>query len=375
MDMGFVKKWFKWSQIVLAMLMVQMFATGLQLLSRVILGQGTFIFALMAYRHVVAALCVAPLAFFFERKNPKKLSWTVWLWLFINSLIGITSAMSLYYYGLRDTTATYATNYLNLIPIVTFVLSTVTRIEKLNLHTRAGKIKTLGATLSVAGALTTSLYKGKALHLVHHSFNNTVNVKEVHENYVIGTLMLVGSCISYATWFIVQVKLMKIFPFRYTATMLACIIASLQSAAIGLCLDRRKAVWRLGWNLQLITILYSGALATAATFCLLTWAISKKGATYPSMFNPLTLIFVALLEAVILGQAIRVGTLIGMVLIAAGLYSYLCGRTKELEILAQLKVDNAENPISANAEPAGLQLTAIVMPSVSPDVEKAVGRK
>lgn len=67
MDMGFVKKWFKWSQIVLAMLMVQMFATGLQLLSRVILGQGTFIFALMAYRHVVAALCVAPLAFFFER--------------------------------------------------------------------------------------------------------------------------------------------------------------------------------------------------------------------------------------------------------------------------------------------------------------------
>lgn len=61
------KKWFVWSQVVMSMLMVQIFATGQQLLSRVILSEGTFIFALMAYRHVVAAICVAPFAFYFER--------------------------------------------------------------------------------------------------------------------------------------------------------------------------------------------------------------------------------------------------------------------------------------------------------------------
>lgn len=66
-NMGLTEKYFKWSQIVLAMLLVQVFATGMQLLSRVILVEGTFIFALMAYRHVVAAICVAPLAFYFER--------------------------------------------------------------------------------------------------------------------------------------------------------------------------------------------------------------------------------------------------------------------------------------------------------------------
>lgn len=97
------------------------------------------------------------------------------------------------------------TTVLLIITVLIFQNLNFGRIENLNLHTRAGKIKTLGATLSVAGALTTSLYKGKALHLVHHSFNNTVTAKEVHENYVIGTLMLVGSCISYAIWFIVQV--------------------------------------------------------------------------------------------------------------------------------------------------------------------------
>jgi hypothetical protein len=62
-----VKKWFKSSQALLSMLLVQIFATGLQLLSRIILVQGTYIFALTAYRHIVAAICVAPFAFYFER--------------------------------------------------------------------------------------------------------------------------------------------------------------------------------------------------------------------------------------------------------------------------------------------------------------------
>jgi len=52
----------------LSMLLVQVFATGMQILTRVILVEGTFIFALIAYRHIVAAVCVAPFAFYFERQ-------------------------------------------------------------------------------------------------------------------------------------------------------------------------------------------------------------------------------------------------------------------------------------------------------------------
>lgn len=66
-NMRTVKEWFKSSQVWLSMLLVQIFATGMQLLSRVILVQGTYIFALIAYRHIVAAICVAPFAFYFER--------------------------------------------------------------------------------------------------------------------------------------------------------------------------------------------------------------------------------------------------------------------------------------------------------------------
>ncbi|KAM6586278.1 hypothetical protein CsatA_008883 [Cannabis sativa] len=275
--MGLGKKWFLWSQVVIGMLLVQAFATGMQILSRIILVEGTFVFALMTYRHLVAALCVAPLAFYFERVSEvNKCNKNVWFWLFCNALAGL---------------------------------------ERLNLDTKGGKVKCIGALMCVGGALTTSLYKGKAYYIIshHHHHDHTTNHSHIipnttHTNWPLGTLMLVGSCFCYSTWFLIQVKLKQIFPYKYWSTMLTCLIGALQSAIVGLCLDRSVASWRLGWNLQLITIIYSGSLATAATFCLLTWAISIKGATYPSMFNPLTLIFVSLSEAIILGVAITSGT-------------------------------------------------------------------
>lgn len=62
-----VKRWIEESRVAGGMLLVQIFATGLQLLSKVILNQGIFVFALMTYRHIVAAFCVAPFAFYFDR--------------------------------------------------------------------------------------------------------------------------------------------------------------------------------------------------------------------------------------------------------------------------------------------------------------------
>ncbi|CAK9324298.1 unnamed protein product [Citrullus colocynthis] len=333
---------------ILAMLAVQIFAIGMQLLSKVILNHGTFIFALMAYRHLVATLCVAPFAFFFERGNANKLSCRIFFWLFLSAFTGITAAMGLYYYGLRDTTATYATNFLNLIPVVTFVISSILRMEKVRLKRRTGQVTVVGAILCVGGALITSLYKGKGFHIGHHhhvnnNSNNNNNNNGLKSNMEAGgrhwgrgTLLLIGSCFSYATWFVVQVKLLKVLPSNYLATMLTCVIACIQSTLLGLCLDTNKASWKLGWDLQLLTIFYSGALATAASFCLTTWAISIQGPTFPPMFNPLTLIFVAISEAIMLGEEIQVGNILGTGVMVAGLYCFLWGKTKEMKKMNKL---------------------------------------
>lgn len=82
-------------------------------------------------------------------------------------------------------------------------------MEKLGLKTWAGKAKTVGAILCVGGALTTSLYKGKAFHLHHHNHHSHTYSTQAHKtNMIRGSLFLVGSCLSYTTWYIVQVSLL-----------------------------------------------------------------------------------------------------------------------------------------------------------------------
>ncbi|KAK0592321.1 hypothetical protein LWI29_017203 [Acer saccharum] len=49
------------------MVLVQIFTTGIHLLSVASLGEDTFVFALLTYRHLVVTICVSPLAFCFER--------------------------------------------------------------------------------------------------------------------------------------------------------------------------------------------------------------------------------------------------------------------------------------------------------------------
>ncbi|KAF8379843.1 hypothetical protein HHK36_029292 [Tetracentron sinense] len=220
------------------MIAVQLIATGLQLLSRIILNNGTFIFALMAYRHVVAAVAVAPFAFLMERDMRNRLNWLSLFWLFINALVGITAAMGLFYYGLGDTTATYATNFLNLIPIATFIFSTIARYAPL------------------------------------------------------------------------------------------------------------------------------GTLATAATFILILWTIAIRGPTYSSMFNPLSLIFVAISESLFFGEAIAVGSLMGMFVIILGLYAFLWGKRNESPSLHPLNANGRGT--STVPESTKLQLAAAkITPTVS----------
>ena len=60
-------------------------------------------------------------------------------------------------------------------------------------------------------------------------------------------------------------------------------------------------------NINKYDLFVQGALATAATFCVIYWVIAIKGPAYPAMFNPLALIFVAISEAILLGEPIRLG--------------------------------------------------------------------
>ncbi|GMP25088.1 hypothetical protein CsSME_00002118 [Camellia sinensis var. sinensis] len=190
-------------------------------------------------------------------------------------------------------------------------------MEKLRLCTKAGKVKTGGAIMCLAGALTISLYKGKSFYIGHHTTHHQIISHKANHHWTRGSLFLGFSVLSYATWFVVQ-----------------------------------------------------GALATAASFCLISWTIRHRGPTYPSMFNPLALIFIAIAETLFLDEPITVGSLLGMLLIVSGLYSFLWGKNKESKIMVLPKAifDETSLVVVVPDQSVVKQSTGVVMPSASTSI-------
>ncbi|XBI07280.1 hypothetical protein VPH35_135205 [Triticum aestivum] len=294
-----------------SMVLVQLFITGMILLSKVSIGGGMFIFALLAYRSLFGAAFILPLALIFEK---------------------YAVPMSLYYYGLRDTTPAYAVIFLNIIPLVTFILSLIFRMETLQILSIAGSLKVVGVVLSVGGTMLISLYKGKTLHLwkpvLRHMGQNTT---EVAGNHLRGTIFLVGSSITLACWYLIQSKVMKVYPYKYWSSMVTCLVGGFQTALVGIILSRDKSAWKLGWDLNLLTIFYSGALATAGKYSLNSWVVAKRGPAYPPMFSPLSVVFTVLLDSIFIGDEITTGSLFGTTVVIAGLYIFLSAKSKEVQ--------------------------------------------
>ncbi|KAG8085286.1 hypothetical protein GUJ93_ZPchr0010g7489 [Zizania palustris] len=333
----------------LAMVLVQAFTVATMLLSEVTLIAGTRPLVLLVYRNLIGAAAVAPLAVLLERGMVKRMNAVVCGWISVNATFGIVLATGLYYYGLHDTNAAYAVNFLNLVPIVTFVIAVLLRVEKLVTATWAGRMKIVGTVMSVGGTMVVSLCRGgEPLHLwptnllrlgSHaHAAPPAAAAASAHSRdtmTIYGTLLLCGSCLSYALWFIVQVRLAKVFPSKYWATVLTCLSGSLQAFVPGVLTTTGDwSEWKLSWDLRLLTVVYSGLFNTGITFVLISWAVARRGPIYPSMFNSLSLIITTVMDSLLLGTNIYLGSVLGALLIIVGLYAFLWGKGKELQLLA-----------------------------------------
>uniref|UniRef100_A0ACD5X902 Uncharacterized protein n=1 Tax=Avena sativa TaxID=4498 RepID=A0ACD5X902_AVESA len=307
-----------------SMVLVQLFSIVLVLLSKLALNTGMEPFVLLAYRNLIGAAAVAPLAFVFERKSVKIPNLVECGWISINATFGVILAMGLYYYGLRETNATYSVVFLNLIPIITSLVAITLGVENLVFTNWHGKAKLFGIVACVGGTMVVSLYKGKMLH-------HAGATAAVQHNMVAGTLFLCASCLGYAFWFIIQVRLAEVFPSRYWATTLTCLSGSLQAFAVGILIDQDTSAWRLKWDLQLLIIVYSGIFNTGVTFVLMSWAVKRRGPIYPSMFNSLAMVATVIMDSALLGTSIYLGSILGTLLVIVGLYAFLWGKGKELQ--------------------------------------------
>ena len=246
-------------------------------------------------------------------------------------------AQNLYISGMKLTSATFATATTNLIPAVTFLLALIFRYERLAIRTFSGQAKLAGTFLGVAGAMLLTLYKGADITPWHsRSRHHAADEAEAEAtNRVMGSLLCISSCFIYALWLILQAKLSKEYPFHYSSTAIMCVMSTLQSVALALCYDSRDvARWRLGLDVRLLSVVYSGVLASGVMLVVLSWCVKRRGPLFASVFNPLMLLLVAVLSSLLLGERLHLGSALGAVLIVMGLYAVLWGKGRETNKVA-----------------------------------------
>jgi len=88
-----------------------------------------------------------------------------------------------------------------------------TRLEKVNLRKFHSLAKVIGTVITVSGAMVMTLYKGPAFQIIkgggaisHHSNSSSSTTEPSDQHWVVGTVMLISSCASWAGFFILQVS-------------------------------------------------------------------------------------------------------------------------------------------------------------------------
>uniref|UniRef100_A0A0D9WBG8 WAT1-related protein n=1 Tax=Leersia perrieri TaxID=77586 RepID=A0A0D9WBG8_9ORYZ len=342
-------------QPVAAMVVVQVVFAGVNIFYKLaVVCDGMDMRVLVAYRYLFASAVLAPLAYFIERKNRTKLTWRVVMMSFVCGLAGGSLAQNLYISGMKLTSATFATAMTNLIPAITFVLAVAFRYERLAIRSAAGQAKLAGTLLGLAGAMLLTFFKGPDVTPWHTHLNLAAGVSPApptttnnsNSNMVMGSVLVIGSCFFYAVWLILQAKLSKEYPFHYSSTALMCAMSGAQSAAFALCLDRDASQWSLKRGVRLASVLYCGVLASGVMLVVLSWCVRRRGPVFASVFNPLMLVVVAVLGSLLLAERLHLGTVLGAVLIVAGLYAVLWGKERDAAVEAAKVGDEAADHIA-----------------------------
>lgn len=301
----------------------QVVYAGMTIINTVALEDGMNNFIFVTYRQIIATLVISPLAFVLERHQRPRMTLSIFFQIFLLALCGITITQNLCLLGLQYTSSTFSAAILNLIPPTTFVMATLLRLENVDIKSRRGQAKVAGIITSVGGAMVMTLYKGPEIKLLN-AYNSKAN------NTILGSMMLLGGVISWASWIIFQDPVVKKYPTQLSLTAIMCFLGALQSGGIALVYARgTSSVWVIGWNIKLLSYVYSGVMCSAFAIFVQAWCIHKKGPVFVAIFDPVCTIVAAILQYFVLRDNLNTGCVVGATLIVVGLYPVLWGKAED----------------------------------------------
>uniref|UniRef100_A0A453J181 WAT1-related protein n=1 Tax=Aegilops tauschii subsp. strangulata TaxID=200361 RepID=A0A453J181_AEGTS len=242
------------------------------------------------------------------RKLRPKMTWMLFLEIFVLSLLGVSLTLNMYFASLKYTSPTFVTSMVNTVASITFVIAIALRMEIVDLRSARGLAKVAGTAVSFAGVTTMTLYKGAA---IASPWRAPVHIPSggdaAHNAWLKGSLLAVASCVCWSVWYIMQATSVKRYPAELSLTAWMATVGGVQSLAFAVLLQHERQDWLIGFGLKFWCIIYSGLACSGFTVFAQLWCTEKKGPVFVTMFNPVSTIMVAILAYFIFGENLYVG--------------------------------------------------------------------
>ncbi|KAF5771691.1 putative EamA domain-containing protein [Helianthus annuus] len=356
--LGCFARFFLTSKPYIAMICLQFGYAGMNIITKVSLNRGMSHYVLVVYRHAFATAAIAPFALYLERNIRPKITFSIFMQMFVLGLLGPVIDQNFYYAGLKLTSPTFSCAMSNMLPAMTFVMAVLCRMEILDMKKVRCQAKVIGTIVTVAGAMLMTLYKGNVVELFWTKHVHTHHVSETtsatsgssDKDWVFGSILLIIATFAWASFFILQNVTMRKYTAPLSLTCLVCFIGTLQSIAVTLVMDHKPGTWTIGWDMNLLAAAYAGIVSSSIAYYVQGLVMEKRGPVFVTAFSPLMMIIVAIMGSFILAEKIYMGGVMGAILIVIGLYAVLWGKYKEHkekelaeEILDPVKANSGNN--------------------------------
>lgn len=375
-----------------AMLALQFGYAGFHVVSRFALNMGISKLVFPVYRNIIALLLLLPFAYFLEKKDRPAITLNFLVQFFFLALIGITANQGFYLLGLDNTSPTFASAIQNSVPAITFLMAALLRIEQVRLNRKDGVAKVVGTIFCVAGASVITLYKGPTIYsptpplqmMMMSSASSSVSMSSITtramsmlgdakgKSWTLGCIYLIGHCLSWSAWLVLQAPVLKKYPARLSVTSYTCFFGLIQFIIIAAIFERDSQAWIFHNGGEVFSIFYAGVVASGIAFAVQIWCIDRGGPVFVAVYQPVQTLVVAIMASVALGEEFYLGGIIGAVLIIVGLYLVLWGKSEERKFAqASLRVPIQSTPsdnVHSNNRKSQTK-TSLTQPLIPPSTE------
>ncbi|CDY39037.1 BnaA02g17260D [Brassica napus] len=151
--------------------------------------------------------------------------------------------------------------------------------------------------------------------------------------------------LSFFSWYLQSPRnsslppVLKKYPARLSVTSYTCFFGIIQFLIIAAFCERDSQAWVFHSGWELFTILYAGIVASGIAFAVQIWCIDRGGPVFVAVYQPVQTLVVAIMASIALGEEFYLGGIIGAVLIIAGLYFVLYGKSEERKFAALEKAE------------------------------------